>query len=50
MINRYFIEAKRKRNKRFKIKLSTKIALFIHEHIKPLKCGTLARFDIFTDL
>lgn len=46
MIGRYFIKSKRKR----KMKLSTRIVLYIHEHIKPLKSRTLERFDIFTDL
>lgn len=46
MIGRYFIKHKRKN----KMKLSTRIALFIHEHIKPLNSRTLAKFDIFTDL
>ena len=49
MIGRYFIKTKKKTHKR-KMKLSTRIVLFIHEHIKPLKARTLAKFDIFTDL
>ena len=50
MIDRYFIKRKRKENRKFRMKLSTRIVLYIHEHIKPLKARTLARFDIFTDL
>lgn len=53
MINRYFIAMERKnarmerRIRRRRMKLSTRIVLFIHEHIKPLKARTLERFDIF---
>ena len=50
MIERYFIKAKRKENRKFRMKLSTRIVLFIHKHIKPLKDKTLARFDIFINL
>lgn len=50
MIDRYFIKRKRKEERKFRMKLSTRIVLYIHEHIKPLKSRTLARFDIFTDL
>lgn len=50
MIGRYFVASKRKaerKARRKKMTLGTRIVLFIHEHIKPLKSRTLARFDIF---
>jgi hypothetical protein len=51
MIGRYFIAStkrqQKKKNKEFKEKLSTKIALFIHTHIKKLSAKTLAKYGIF---